>query len=44
MTNDILRVGVLGPGRIVRRVMKDFHKGQGYVLSAVASRSLERAR
>ena len=44
MTNDILRVGVLGPGRIVRRVMKDFHAGQGYELTAVASRSPERAR
>ena len=38
-----IRVGVLGPGRIVRRVMKDFHKGQGYELTAIASRSPERA-
>ena len=44
MTNEPIRVGVLGPGRIVRRVMKDFHAGQGYTLAAVASRSLERAR
>lgn len=39
-----IRVGVLGPGRIVRRVMKDFHRAQGIELTAVASRSLERAR
>lgn len=38
-----IRVGVMGPGRIVRRVMKDFHKGQGYELAAIASRSIERA-
>ena len=39
-----VRVGVLGPGRIVRRVMKDFHKAQGVELVAVASRSMERAQ
>lgn len=39
-----VRVGVLGPGRIVRRVMKDFHKAQGVELIAVASRSEERAK
>ena len=39
-----VRVGVLGPGRIVRRVMKDFHKAQGVELIAVASRSPERAK
>ena len=44
MINDTIRVGVLGPGRIVRRVMKDFHTGRGYALTAVASRSPERAR
>ena len=44
MTQKNVRVGVLGPGRIVRRVMKDFHKGRGYELAAVASRSLERAQ
>ena len=44
MKNDLIRVGVLGPGRIVRRVMKDFHAGRGYELTAVASRSLERAQ
>ena len=42
MTQNI-RVGVLGPGGIVRRVMKDFHSGRGYELTAVASRSAERA-
>lgn len=41
---DKIRVGVLGPGRIVRRVMKDFHKAQGVELIAVASRSEERAQ
>ena len=44
MTFKPLRIGVVGPGRIVRRVMKDFHKGQSYTLAAVASRSLERAQ
>ena len=39
-----IRVGVLGPGRIVRRVMKDFHTAKGVELTAVASRSIERAR
>lgn len=39
-----IRLGILGPGRIVRRVMNDFHKAQGIELTAVASRSLERAR
>jgi len=39
-----VRVGVLGPGNIVRRVMKDFHKAQGVELTAVASRSAERAK
>jgi len=41
---DRIRVGILGPGRIVRRVMKDFHRGTGYELTAVASRSTERAQ
>ncbi|MBQ8952866.1 MAG: Gfo/Idh/MocA family oxidoreductase [Clostridia bacterium] len=44
MINDTIRVGVLGPGRIVSRVMKDFHTGRGYALTAVASRSPERAQ
>ena len=39
-----VRVGVLGPGNIVRRVMKDFHKAQGVELTAIASRSAERAK
>ena len=39
-----VRMGILGPGRIVRRVMKDFHRAQGIELTAVASRSEERAR
>jgi len=38
-----IRVGVLGPGNIVRRVMKDFHKAQSVELTAIASRSPERA-
>lgn len=39
-----IRMGIVGPGRIVRRVMKDFHKAKGIELVAVASRSLERAQ
>lgn len=41
---DLIRVGILGPGRIVRRVMTDFHNAQGVCLMAVASRSLARAQ
>ncbi len=39
-----LRIGVLGPGRIVSRVMKDFDRARGVCLTAVASRSIERAQ
>ncbi len=41
---DKIRVGVVGPGRIVSRVMKDFHLAEHAELTAVASRSLERAQ
>ena len=39
-----IRVGIVGPGRIVSRVMKDFHLAERVELVAVASRSLERAQ
>lgn len=41
---DLIHVGILGPGNIVRRVMTDFHNAQGVCLTAVASRSLARAQ
>jgi len=40
----IIRVGFVGPGNIVRRVMTDFHNAKGVELTAIASRSLERAQ
>lgn len=40
----MLRVGLLGPGRIVDRVMVDMHNAKDVVITAVASRSLERAQ
>ena len=39
-----IRVGVVGPGRIVRRVMKDFYKAQSVEMTAIASRNYERAK
>lgn len=39
-----LRVGILGTGSIVRRVMSDFHNGENYALTAFASRTPGRAR
>lgn len=39
-----IRVGILGPGNIVRRVMTDFHRAERVVLSAVASRDGEKAQ
>ena len=39
-----IRVGILGPGNIVRRVMTDFHRAERVVLSAVASRDAEKAQ
>lgn len=42
--NQVVRVGILGPGRIVKRVMTDFHNSEGVRLTAIASRSVERAR
>jgi len=44
MSNDIIRVGIMGPGRIVERVYKDFHRAEGLAITAVGSRSPERAR
>ena len=38
-----IRLGILGPGRIVERVMRDYPNMRGVRLSAVASRSRERA-
>lgn len=39
-----IRVGILGPGNIVRRMMTDFNQAERVVLSAVASRDGEKAR
>ena len=39
-----VRLGIAGPGRIVRRVMKDLWKAEHIELAAVASRSAERGR
>ncbi len=42
--SNALRMGVLGPGGIVRRVYRDFCCVDGLEITAVGSRSLERAR
>ena len=39
-----VRLGIAGPGRIVRRVMADLRKAEHIEIAAVASRSIERAR
>ena len=39
-----VRLGIAGPGRIVRRVMKDLRKAEHIEVSAVASRNTERAK
>ena len=39
-----IRIGILGTGSIVRRVMADFKTGENYELTAFASRSLDRAK
>lgn len=39
-----IRVGILGTGSIVRRIMADFRMGENYELTAFASRSYDRAR
>lgn len=39
-----VRLGIAGPGRIVRRVMTDLRMAEHIEITAVASRSLERAR
>lgn len=39
-----VRLGIAGPGRIVRRVMADLRKAEHIDVAAVASRSIERAR
>lgn len=41
---DKVRFGILGPGNIVERVMADFHQVERGCVTAVASRSLDRAR
>ena len=41
---DKVRLGILGPGRIVQNVMRDLPMAEHIVIQAVASRSLERAR
>ena len=40
----MIRLGILGPGRIVDRVMVDMHNAKEIEVTAVASRSPERAR
>ena len=37
---DIVRLGIAGPGRIVRRVMADLRKAEHIEITAVASRSI----
>lgn len=44
MSGKTIRVGILGPGAIVRRMYSDFYKARGLEITAVASRSMERAR
>ena len=39
-----IRVGILGTGSIVRRIMADFKTGENYELTAFASRSYDRAK
>ncbi|NLG25301.1 MAG: Gfo/Idh/MocA family oxidoreductase [Clostridiales bacterium] len=39
-----IRLGILGPGRIVRRVASDFARTKNVAVTAVASRSIDRAR
>lgn len=39
-----VRLGILGPGRIVQNVMRDLRKAGHISLQAVASRSIERAK
>ncbi len=39
-----IRLGVLGPGAIFRRIMQDLHKAEHIALTAVASRDLGRAQ
>ena len=39
-----IRLGVMGPGAIFRRMMADLHKADGVELRAIASRDLGRAR
>ncbi len=41
---DKVRLGIVGPGRIVHRVMKDLRQAEHIDITAVASRSLERAQ
>lgn len=43
MLEKIIRLGVLGPGSIFRRVMTDMPNARGVRITAVASRSPERA-
>ena len=44
MRNGKIGVAMMGPGRIVRRVMADFHNAKNCELIAMASRSPERAK
>ena len=42
--DELVRWGIVGPGRIARKVATDFGLYEGGTLAAVGSRSLERAR
>ena len=44
MQDGKLGVAMMGPGRIVHRVMQDFHNAENCALSGMASRSPERAK
>ena len=44
MQDGKLGVAMMGPGRIVHRVMQDFHNAENCALIGMASRSPERAK
>ena len=44
MKNNKIRLGILGAGRIVGRVMPDMHRLENVEITAIAARDLERAQ
>ncbi len=44
MENRKIRLGMLGAGRIVERVMADIHRLENIEITAIAARDLERAK